>query len=71
VIRRGQNRDSIKAARAIGDAFIIGGDDHFINVLAFLTAFPNVLNQRLSRDVMKRLSWEPGGPPARRNNDED
>lgn len=46
------------------DAFVISGDDEFIELLALGGAFVDVLEEGLSEEGVERLSGEAGGGPA-------
>jgi hypothetical protein len=71
VVRIRHDHKGIEPAGGIGDALVIGGNDDFIHLLALAAALPDVLDERFSGDEVERLAWEPGGAPARGNDDED
>ena len=55
----------------MSDAIIIGCDDDFRKFRCEFAAFPNVLDERLSSDEMKRFPMEAGGAPASRKDADD
>lgn len=65
-MRRSHDSFSAKSDNGIADPFVISGDEDFIQQSGPLAAFPNVLNERLASDGVKRFPEEAGGSPARR-----
>jgi hypothetical protein len=54
--------------RGFGDPEIVSGDDEAVEFLRTAATIPNVTEQRLARDFVKRLSWKSRRAPSCGNN---
>lgn len=70
VIGRGQDGTRAKGGCGFGDALVIGGDDDVVHFTTILATLPDMLNQRLSRDEMKRFAREACRSPPSGDRDE-
>lgn len=68
VIAAGEGKGGVDFLAEVGDALVIGGDEEFVELLALASAFEDVLEERFSKEWMKRLSGEACRGPARWDN---
>ena len=82
----GDLRDAVGAARVVvrchgdlraetesrlGDAHVVGGDDHVVQPARALGPLPDLLDHWLARDRVQGLARETGGTPARGDDADD
>lgn len=70
VIRVGKYRLSSERRGDFSDAGIIGSDNDVVDLLAFLAALPDMLDERFASYEMKRFAREAGAAPACWDGDE-
>ncbi len=66
VVARVMATSAPNAEGRLGDAHVVGGDDHAVERLRGLAAFPDALDERLAGDEVERFAGESAWNPSAR-----